>query len=257
MDRTASAGAGLVPAADARPGFVAAADAGAGPVRHAAAVIEVAVLDASRAYAEALGVAIGAEPDLSVRCAVTSTAELRRCEALSPSDVVVCDVGLFEPAARPPGGRVGGWPRLGADRADRVVVLVADRTQSGLLAPALRAGVRGWVPREGSTPELLGAVREAYAGGTCVPSRLLTAALAELTRGHPDRLDAARNRLDRLTPREREVLACLVEGLGRAETAARLHVSANTVRTHVQSILTKLEVSSSVAAASLATGADG
>ncbi len=159
--------------------------AGAGRVGDAAGVIEVAVLDASRAYAEALGGAIAAEPDLSVRCAVTSAAELRRCEALTPSDVVVCDVGLFEPVARPAGGRGGGWPPPGSHHTDRVVVLVADRTESGLLAPALRAGARGWVPREGSTAELLGAVREAHAGGTCVPPRLLTAALAELTRGGP------------------------------------------------------------------------
>ena len=224
---------------------------------HAAGVIEVAVVDASRAYAEALGMAIAAEPDLAVRCAVTSTAELRRCEALTPSDVVVCDVGLFEPATGPVVGRGGGWPRPGADRADRVVVLIADRTESGLLAPALRAGARAWVPREGSTAELFGAVREAYAGGTCIPPRLLTAALAELTRGRRRHVGAAQDRLDRLTPREREVLACLVEGLGRADIAARLHLSANTVRTHVQSILTKLGVSSSVAAVSLATGADG
>jgi len=220
-------------------------------------VIEVAVVDASRVFAEALGAAIACEPDLSVRCAVTTTAELRRCEALTPSDVVICDVGLFEPATRPAGGRAGGWPRPGADRTDRVVVLVADRTESGLLAPALRAGVRGWVPREGSTVELLGAVREAHAGGTCVPPRLLTAALAELTRGRMGRVDATRERLDRLTPREREVLDCLVEGLSRADTAVRLHLSANTVRTHVQSILTKLGVGSSVAAVSFTAGADG
>ncbi len=70
-------------------------------------------------------------------------------------------------------------------------------------------------------------------------------------------MNAAQIRLDRLTPREREVLACPVEGLGRTDIAARLHVSTNTVRTHVQSILAKLGVSSSVAAVSLATGADG
>jgi DNA-binding NarL/FixJ family response regulator len=233
-------------------------DADPGPVRPAAGTIEVAVVDTSRAFAEALGTSIAAEADLSVRCVVTSTGELRRCEALTPSDVVVCDVRLFEPASRRAGGRRGGWPRPGADRADRVVVLVADRSDAGLLAPALRAGVRGWVPREGSTDELLGAVREANAGGTCVPPRLLTPALAELTRGGAGRVvGGAQNRLDRLTPREREVLACLVDGLGRAEIADRLHVSANTVRTHVQSILTKLGVSSSVAAVSLATGADG
>ena len=48
------------------------------------------------------------------------------------------------------------------------------------------------------------------------------------------------------------VLSCLAEGLNRVEVAARLHVSTNTVRTHVQSILSKLDVNSSVAAVALA-----
>ena len=47
------------------------------------------------------------------------------------------------------------------------------------------------------------------------------------------------------------MLACLADGLSRAEVAARLRLSPNTVRTHVQSILAKLRVSSSVAAVAL------
>ena len=56
---------------------------------------------------------------------------------------------------------------------------------------------------------------------------------------------------DALTRREREVLVCLAEGLTRPEAAARLRMSPNTVRTHVQSTLAKLGVSSSLAAVAL------
>jgi DNA-binding CsgD family transcriptional regulator len=51
-----------------------------------------------------------------------------------------------------------------------------------------------------------------------------------------------------LTPREREVLACLASGAGRMETAEQLHLSANTVRTHLQSLMAKLGVHSGLEA---------
>jgi DNA-binding NarL/FixJ family response regulator len=54
----------------------------------------------------------------------------------------------------------------------------------------------------------------------------------------------ARAAIDQLTPREREVLRALAEGLGDKEIAERLHVGTRTVHTHVTSILAKLEVSS-------------
>ena len=54
-----------------------------------------------------------------------------------------------------------------------------------------------------------------------------------------------------LTPREREVLTCLAEGAGRREVAERLHLSANTVRTHLQNLMTKLGVHSTLEAVAM------
>jgi DNA-binding NarL/FixJ family response regulator len=51
-----------------------------------------------------------------------------------------------------------------------------------------------------------------------------------------------------LTPREREVLACLADGDGRRDVAERLYLSANTVRTHLQNLMAKLGVHSSLEA---------
>jgi DNA-binding NarL/FixJ family response regulator len=69
----------------------------------------------------------------------------------------------------------------------------------------------------------------------------------------PSRLEPTRRRRpadllrDQLTPREREVVAILVEGGGNEQIGLRLHISPNTVRTHIQSILSKLQLHSRVA----------
>jgi DNA-binding NarL/FixJ family response regulator len=54
-----------------------------------------------------------------------------------------------------------------------------------------------------------------------------------------------------LTPREREVLACLAEGAGRREVAEQLHLSAHTVRTHMQNLMAKLGVHSTLEAVAI------
>jgi DNA-binding CsgD family transcriptional regulator len=63
---------------------------------------------------------------------------------------------------------------------------------------------------------------------------------------------AKRTVLNRLTPREQDVLQCLVDGLNRQEIAQHLFLSPNTVRTHVQHLLRKLGVHSSLTAAAIA-----
>lgn len=67
-------------------------------------------------------------------------------------------------------------------------------------------------------------------------------------RPHPARRGRPADLLgDQLTPREREVVAILVEGGGNEQIGLRLHISPNTVRTHVQSVLSKLQLHSRVA----------
>jgi DNA-binding NarL/FixJ family response regulator len=59
-------------------------------------------------------------------------------------------------------------------------------------------------------------------------------------------------RLARLTPRERDVLACMMAGLDRARIARRMVLSTNTVRTHTQNVFAKLDVHSTLEAVSVA-----
>jgi DNA-binding NarL/FixJ family response regulator len=223
------------------------------------AVIHLAIIDGSRVFADVLATSLAAEPDIQVvRCA-TGRIALRQALDHSSADVVLGDAALFDPDSPPaavgaiplpraPLDAVSGRPRPHPARP--AVVLLAATGDVSRLAVCLRWGVRGWVPRTCSIDDLLKAIRETDSGGTWIPPKELTRVLGELvwSSGTDDPVQLM---LGQLTHREREVLLCLVDGLDRPEVATRLKVSTNTVRTHVQSILAKLGVSSCVAAVAL------
>jgi DNA-binding NarL/FixJ family response regulator len=224
------------------------------PTSTLAGVIHLAIVDGSRIFADALAARLGAEPDIWVlRCATGSSA-LSHAVLHSSMDVVLGDAALFEPESD--GASVPLKPRStgstgGTARGEApALVLLADCGDRARLGAAVRSGVRGWVPRDATVDDLLVAIREAADGGTWMPPKVLTSILAELTWTPPPD-DPVQTLLARLTPRERDVLSCLADGLGRAEAATQLRMSTNTVRTHVQSILCKLGVNSSVAAVAL------
>jgi DNA-binding NarL/FixJ family response regulator len=220
-------------------------------------VIQLAIIDGSRIFADALAARLGLEPDIRVLRCATGSAALRNAVSHSSVDVVLADAALFdaEDAERPASARrapaagrgAGPAAETGRGPVDPALVLLADQGDRSGLAGAVRRGVRGWVPRDATVDDLIVAIREAADGGTWIPPKILTAVLGELT-WTPPADDPTLSLLATLTPRERDVLSCLADGLGRAEAAARLQVSTNTVRTHVQSILSKLGVNSCVAA---------
>ena len=84
-----------------------------------------------------------------------------------------------------------------------------------------------------------------------IPPLLLTGLLAHLMQEH-DQTSEAETRLAALTVREREVLKAIASGESRQVIADELAISTNTLRTHLQSILTKLEVHTTLAAVALA-----
>lgn len=132
------------------------------------------------------------------------------------------------------------------------------------VVPALRAGAAGYLLKDVDPLELEAAVRTVHGGGTLL-GPLAADALAGVVRDHPEtgvsaspetseapqseRPHDGDERLTELTPREREVLACLAEGLSNKTIAARLYVSEKTVKTHVSMILSKLRVADRTQAA--------
>ncbi len=136
-------------------------------------------------------------------------------------------------------------PMLAASSRTKVLVLSADPDTDGIRR-ALHAGASGYLHKTRGVSALTRAIDRVQRGEVVVdvpkpaPSR------------PPGRQDHAHRLAAFLTARERECLLLLVEGLDTAGIATKLGVSAATVRTHVQSLMTKLGVHSRLEAASYA-----
>jgi DNA-binding NarL/FixJ family response regulator len=137
-----------------------------------------------------------------------------------------------------------------AHPALQVIVLAVD-DDPGRVVQALQAGAGAWVAKESSLGRLMSVIRGVLRDETHIPPLLLTGVIKELTAGRRDRTESERL-VESLTPREKQVLGCMVAGLGRQAVADRLFLSPHTVRTHMQNVLGKLGVHSTLAAVALA-----
>ncbi|URN16433.1 MULTISPECIES: LuxR C-terminal-related transcriptional regulator [Streptomyces] len=228
--------------------------------------IRVLVVDDHRIFAESLAVALAAEPDVDVaavgsgpaamRCLDRAAAEGRRFDVL----LVDADLGTTgpAPACTAPGGPADGAADgislvAGVREAQPSVrtVVLAGKDDPRRAARALQAGANGWVAKDCSLQRLLGVIRGVLRDETHLAPALLTQVLREVTAARRHRTESERL-VESLTPREREVLRCMVAGLGRKAVAERLFLSPHTVRTHMQNVLGKLGVHSALAAVALA-----
>jgi two-component system, NarL family, nitrate/nitrite response regulator NarL len=150
-------------------------------------------------------------------------------------------------------GRFGDGMNLIAPLARariNVVVLTASE-DLGRWGGCMRLGARKVLPKSGALQQALATVRRLHQGLPVTSSAELETLLdewAQQRKAHDD----LRRRLDMLTPRERQVLGALIEGRTVRAISQTSVVSEATVRTQVKSILSKLEVSSQLAAVGMA-----
>ena len=126
------------------------------------------------------------------------------------------------------------------------IIAVTALTDRAAVDEALRIGFIGYLTKDTPVTQFVNAVRSAMDGHLVLPHRLSP------NGGRTQQHEEVALLASQLTPREREVLALLVRGANGQLAAAQLGISSNTVRTHVQSILTKLQVHSRLEAATFA-----
>jgi DNA-binding NarL/FixJ family response regulator len=206
--------------------------------------ISVFVVDQERTFADALAARLEAEEDLEVVAAVHARTSAECLIVGLHADVILLDGDLPERAA------MRLCEELSArDDAPRVVML-SYSAQPERIVDAVRSGAAAWVRKNESLQYLLQVIRGVARGETWLPPAEAGQVLGYLMTDQDRRQDNDRL-LAALTPRERQVLACLAEGAGRQEVAEQLHLSANTVRTHLQNLMAKLGVHSTLEAVAL------
>jgi len=208
------------------------------------ASIRVLVVDRERIVAQAIARSLDVEPEFAVVGRASSATEAEQAARAMRPDVVVLDESVVDGSVR------DVVQHLRSANPVVKVVVTSPNSDAALACDCVRAGASAFVTKVADLDEMVRAVRGAAEGETWITPRLLTAVLAELQATH--RARGEDHRLRRLTDRERQVLACMMSGLDRARIARELILSINTVRTHTQNILTKLEVHSSLEAVGLA-----
>ncbi|MFB4194461.1 LuxR C-terminal-related transcriptional regulator [Streptomyces carpaticus] len=204
--------------------------------------IRVLVVDEHRIFAESLATALTAETDVEAAAVGTVPAAVHQLERAA-YDVLLLDADMAESQT---------LLTLVRERHGELrPVMLATYDDPRRAAQTLTAGANAWVAKDSSLARLLVVVRGVLREETHVPPALLTGVLRELTHDRRNRTEHQRL-VASLTPRELEVLRCMLSGLGRKAVAERLYLSPHTVRTHMQNVLGKLGVHSTLAAVALA-----
>jgi two-component system nitrate/nitrite response regulator NarL len=208
-----------------------------------AAPIRLLLVDDHLAFRQPLAFMFERERDLTVVAEAGSLAEARAIlrDGDGRIDVALIDLQL------PDGDGLEIVREMRAAACGQVLVLTADSDKLRS-ARAIEAGACGVIGKTAPPDDIIAAIRRAHAGEPVQSSQeiieLLRLASRERERGQDAQVTLAN-----LTPRERQVLEALAEGLDNKAIGERLFISHETARTHVVKLLAKLNVESRLQAA--------
>lgn len=195
------------------------------------------IVDDHRLFAEAMGSILQSLGMDVVELPTSAGGAVSAVERHRP-DLVLMDIGLPDRS-----GIAAGRDILERFPRTKVVALTG-LDDPDVLKESMNVGFHGYLTKDTPVVQFVRSVESALEGQVVLPGRLAR-------RAAEGRREAARPP-SALTSREREVLGLLVEGLGSDDIARRLSISSNTVRTHVQNVLTKLQAHSRLEAAAIA-----
>jgi DNA-binding NarL/FixJ family response regulator len=202
----------------------------------------IMLVDDHTSFRQPLAFMLEREPDLTVVAQAGSLAEarevLREAHENGPEvDVAIVDLEL------PDGFGTEFVAELLADNPNAQAMVLSAFSDKGTLALAVEAGAAGVLHKSSRIDDITDAVRRLRSGEQLLSQREVIEAVRYVSR---TRSEARETQLmvAKLTPRERDVLQALAEGLSDKEIAERLYVGLGTVRSHTTSLLSKLEVQS-------------
>ncbi len=193
--------------------------------------INVLLLDDHAVVRDGLAALLGVQPDLRVVGSFAAAADALRFVEHSPPDVAVLDIAL--------GGMDGieAAKRMQDQCPETHILMLSMHASPEFVYQALRAGALGYLLKESAGEEVVAAVRAVFAGRRYLSEKISARALEDYMRErgpeHP---------LERLSPRERQVLKLIVEGQTSNEVAAVLGVSPKSVDTYRSRLMAKLGI---------------
>ncbi|MBL1095409.1 response regulator [Streptomyces coffeae] len=194
-------------------------------------MIRVAVVDDEALVRSGLRLILGTAPDIEV-VADCSGAGAVQTVLRSEADVVLLDIRM------PDADGLTVLRQLRAAPRSPAVAMLTTFDVQEYLAAALRAGAAGFLLKDTDPEQLVRAVRTLAQGGSVLDPGVTRAVIGGFLAAEAE--VTASEAVEALTPREREVLALLGEGLANPQIAERMGLAASTVKDHVRAVLGKL-----------------
>lgn len=196
--------------------------------------VRVLIVDDQKVVRDGLAMILGFLDGIAVvGTAVDGADAVRQVAALQP-DVVLMDLHM------PVLNGVEATTILSRDAPSSRVVVLTTYADDEWVFSALRAGAKGFLTKDADAEEIRRAVLTVAGGEAQLDPTVQRRLLDALRRGEqPPHGNAVNAATAGLTPRERDVLALIAEGLSNAEIAGRLFVSDSTVKTHINHLLAK------------------
>ena len=201
-------------------------------------MIRILIADDHPIVRDGLRAVLSTQPDFTIVGEAESGVQVLQQVAQSQPDILLLDLEM------PQGDGVATLQQLTqTDATVRVIIFTAFDTDDRIVE-AVRAGAKGYLLKGAPRAELFNAIRVVHGGGSLLQPVIASKLIGRLT--HPDALP------EPLTPREREVLTLIAQGLPNKEIAERLVITERTVKFHASAILGKLGATNRTEAVALA-----
>jgi DNA-binding NarL/FixJ family response regulator len=198
--------------------------------------VKVLVADDQAVVRDGLALLLSTASDIEVVGVASDGAEAVELAVRERPDVALLDLRM------PNLDGVGATAALAEQAPEIRVLILTTYADDDAVLPALRAGAAGYLTKDTTGEALFAAIREVAAGRTVLDASV-QARLVELLR-EPAPAPAAvpETGSDELTPRELDVVRLVAEGLSNRQIARQLFVGEATVKTHLNHVLSKLDV---------------
>ncbi|MBI1842790.1 MAG: response regulator transcription factor [Verrucomicrobia bacterium] len=199
---------------------------------------KIAIVEDNRVIRESLSEFVDADDDCQCVCACATAEEALRVIPKQRPDIVLMDIQL------PNISGIECTAQLKQLLPAVQIIMVTVYEDTDRIYKALRAGACGYLLKRCSPEELISAIREVQQGGAPMSREIARKVIASFQESI-----TATAEVEDLSPREREILELLAQGLANKEIAQRVGVSDGTVRWHLRHVYNKLHVRSRTEAA--------
>lgn len=208
--------------------------------------ITVALIEDNRLVREGLAALLSPLPDLDIVLS-SATADSESLKKAAPR-IVLLDLGLDN------GDSLAAAKQVRDELPEARVIVMDLMPVHEEIVEYVNLGVVGFIMKDATLEELAGTIRSVAGGASVLPPQMASSLFSQIAReavadGGPATMDAVR-----MTPRERQVVDLIAEGLSNKDIAKRLHIATHTVKSHVRNIMEKLTLHSRLQIAAYAHG---